>query len=88
MFDNAPKNRPPQRPLTIKQVAELYEGTAVTAHTIRLAIKRGLIPHARLGRKYLVTPESVEAWLRGETTATPEPTPKPSPGTVRKIPEQ
>ena len=54
------------KPLTIKQMAALYEGTGLTESAIRRAVVSGAIPSIRIGTKYLLLTENVEKFLRGE----------------------
>lgn len=59
------------RILTIKQLAELYKGTAVTEYAIRQWIKRGEFPIIRSGKKALINAAVFECFL---TTGGAEPT--------------
>jgi len=52
-------------PMTIDQVANHFKGTGLARTAIRRALLRGEIPYVACGRKYLVTLEAVEDWLRG-----------------------
>ena len=56
------------RPMTLTQAAAHYEGTGLTLTAIRRAVKNDEISHVRAGKKYLVTQEAIEAWLKGENS--------------------
>jgi len=47
------------------QAAAHYEGTGLTPTAIRRAVIQKEIAHVRVGRKYLITVEAVEEWLKG-----------------------
>ena len=55
------------RPVTITQAAEHYAGTGLTRTAIRRAVISREIPSICIGKKYLLTLESIEEWLRGGT---------------------
>ena len=52
--------------LTIPQTAKRYAETGLTESAIRRLAKTGEIPSRRIGVKYLIPTESLEAWLRGD----------------------
>jgi excisionase family DNA binding protein len=54
------------KPMTLTQAAAHYEGTGLTLTAIRRAVTQSEISHVRVGKKYLVTLEAIEAWLKGE----------------------
>ena len=54
------------KPMTLTQAAAYYEGTGLTLTAIRRAVTQNEIAHVRVGKKYLVTLEAIEAWLKGE----------------------
>jgi len=53
-------------PMTLAQAAAHYDGTGLTLTALRRAVTQNEIAHARAGKKYLVTLEAIEAWLKGE----------------------
>ena len=57
---------------TIREAAAWFKsqdpGSALTESAIRTLIRTGTIPAARVGKKYLVTLEALEAYLSGEVT--------------------
>jgi len=56
------------KPMTLTQAAAHYEGSGLTLSAIRRAVINNEIAHARTGKKYIVTLEAIEAWLKGEKT--------------------
>jgi excisionase family DNA binding protein len=54
------------KPMTLIQAAAHYDGTGLTLTALRRAVVQNEIAHARAGKKYLVTLEAIEAWLKGE----------------------
>ena len=58
-------------PRTIKEAAIHFKtqdpGTALTETAIRTLVRTGTVPSARIGKKYLVTLEALEAYLSGVT---------------------
>ena len=54
---------------TIEQISIHYKATdpntALTKTALRRLVLTGAIPHVRIGQKYLVSLEAVEAFLRG-----------------------
>lgn len=62
------------RILTIKQLAELYKGTAVTEYAIRQWVKRGEFTTIRSGKKALINAAVFESFLtNGGAKHTAEP---------------
>ncbi|MBQ6207470.1 MAG: helix-turn-helix domain-containing protein [Oscillospiraceae bacterium] len=61
---------------TIREAAahfrEVDPNTSLTETAIRNLLRQGLVPCARVGRKYLVTIEALEAYLMGDTGKTRE----------------
>ena len=57
------------RTRTIKEAAEYFQEndpqTCLTETAIRTLLRTGAVPCARVGRKYLVTIEALEAYLEG-----------------------
>lgn len=64
-----------QHTRTIKEAAAHYRAadpnTALTEYAIRTLVRTGRVPSVRVGKKYLVTIEALEAYLAG--SAPPEP---------------
>ena len=52
--------------LTIEAAARRYEGTALTASAIRRLVRSGEIPSRKVGVKYLISIDAIEAWLKGD----------------------
>lgn len=54
---------------TIREAAAYFQEqdpqTCLTETAIRTLLRAGTVPSARVGRKYLVTIEALEAYLRG-----------------------
>lgn len=71
------------RTRTIREAAAYFQEadphTCLTETVIRTLLRTGAIPSARVGRKYLVTIEALEAYLEG--SAAPE---KPAETPARK----
>ena len=71
------------RTRTIREAAAYFREddphTSLTETAIRTLLRTGAVPSARVGRKYLVTIEALEAYLRG--TVAPE---KPGKSTPEK----
>ncbi len=71
------------RTRTIREAAAYFQEadphTCLTETAIRTLLRTGAVPSARVGRKYLVTIEALEAYLEG--SADPE---KPVKATPRK----
>ena len=69
------------RPRTIREAAAYFQEsdpqTCLTETAIRTLLRTGAVPSARVGKKYLVTIEALEAYLEGSVRPrTPtEPTP-------------
>ena len=63
------------RTRTIREAAEHFKSvdpqTALTEYAIRTLLRTGKVPCAKIGKKYLVTIEAIEAYLAG--TAEPAP---------------
>lgn len=70
------------RTRTIREAAIYFQEsdpqTCLTETAIRTLLRTGAVPSARVGRKYLVTIEALEAYLNG--SAGPEKAPKTQPG--------
>ena len=62
------------QPTTIKQAAEHFKGSSLTESAIRRAVVSGAIPSIRVGNKYLLLIENIEAWLLGELPPQEKPT--------------
>lgn len=66
---------------TIREAAahfrEVDPHTSLTETAIRNLLRRGLVPCARVGRKYLVTIEALEAYLAGDAEKAREKPQKP-----------
>ena len=58
-------------PRTIKDAAAWFKaqdpGTALTETAIRRLVRSGEVPSARVGKKYIVSVEALEAYLAGST---------------------
>ena len=69
---------------TIREAAAWFKSqdphTCLTETAIRTLLRSGRVPCVRVGKKYLVTIEALEAYLSGVDT-----TPVPSEKTSRKI---
>ena len=69
---------------TIKEAAAYFKerdpGTCLTETAIRTLIRKGEIPYTSVGKKYLVTIEALEEFLRGKQPAGEE--------TAAKLPKQ
>ena len=69
---------------TIREAAAWFKSqdpqTCLTETAIRTLVRSGRVPCVRVGKKYLVTIEALEAYLSGVDT-----TPVPSEKTSRKI---
>lgn len=71
---NAMNSTTTPRILTIKQLAELYKGTAVTEYAIRQWVKRGAFTVIRSGKKTLINASIFESFLtNGGAKPTEEP---------------
>ena len=59
------------RTRTIREAAAYFQDndpqTCLTETAIRTLLRTGAVPSARVGRKYLVTIEALEAYLGGST---------------------
>ena len=59
------------RTRTIKEAAAYFReadpATSLTETAIRTLLRTGAVPSIRVGKKYLVTVEALEAYLTGET---------------------
>lgn len=70
------------RARTIREAATYFREadpqTCLTETAIRRLISSGTVPSARVGRKYLVTVEALEAYLAGDI-------PSPAKGKTAKI---
>ena len=66
---------------TIREAAahfrEVDPHTGLTETAIRNLLRKGLVPCVRVGRKYLVTIEALEAYLMGDTGKAEEKLQKP-----------
>ena len=62
---------------TIKEAAAYFKDrdsqTCLTETAIRTLIRKGEIPHTRVGKKYLLSIESLEEYLRGKQCEEVEP---------------
>ena len=69
------------RTRTIREAAAYFQETdphtSLTGTAIRTLLRTGAVPSARVGRKYLVTIEALEAYLKGSVE--PEKPVKPQP---------
>ncbi len=58
-----------QHPRTIRDAAAHFRAkdpdTALTEYAIRTLVRTGTVPCARVGKKYLVSLEALEAYLSG-----------------------
>lgn len=54
-----------RRVLTIDNAAKMFPGLSASA--IRRLVRSGEISSCRIGKKYLITVEGIEKFLRGET---------------------
>lgn len=59
------------RTRTIREAAAYFQAadpqTSLTETAIRTLLRTGEVPSARIGKKYLVTLEALEAYLAGKT---------------------
>ena len=59
------------RARTIREAAVFFREkdpqTCLTETAIRTLLRTGTVPSVRVGKKYLVTVEALEAYLKGET---------------------
>jgi len=59
------------RTRTIKEAAAYFRAedpqTCLTETAIRTLLRSGAVPSIRVGKKYLVTVDALEAYLKGET---------------------
>lgn len=64
------------RARTIKEAAAYFReadpATSLTETAIRTLLRTGAVPSVRVGKKYLVTVEALEAYLTGETEPMPQ----------------
>ena len=62
------------RARTIREAAAYFQEndpqTCLTETAIRTLLRTGTVPSVRVGKKYLVTVEALEAYLKGETGPT------------------
>jgi excisionase family DNA binding protein len=60
---------------TYRSVAELADDIGLSERSTRSALRRGEIPHIRLGRRFILPKAAIAAWLRsaGASTKTDEP---------------
>lgn len=69
------------RTRTIREAAAYFKaadpGTCLTETAIRTLLREGVVEHTRVGRKYLVTIEALEAYLMGRSGIPSQPQPKP-----------
>ena len=60
---------------TIKEAAAYFKAadpdTCLTETAIRTLILTGKVPSAKVGKKYLITLEALEAFLQGTVSASP-----------------
>ncbi|MCC8122112.1 MAG: helix-turn-helix domain-containing protein [Oscillospiraceae bacterium] len=70
---------------TIEQAAEYLKaqdpGTALTKTALRRLVTTGGLPSVRVGTKYLIALENLDAFLAGETVEAPQ----PSVGLIRPV---
>ncbi len=63
------------RTRTIREAAAYFlendPQTCLTETAIRTLLRTGAVPSVRVGKKYLVTVEALEAYLMGEISQTP-----------------
>ncbi len=63
------------RTRTIREAAEYFKSadpqTSLTEYAIRTLLRTGMVPCVRVGKKYLVTIEALEAYLAGSTAVEP-----------------
>lgn len=64
------------RTRTIREAAAHFREndpqTSLTETAIRTLLRTGAVPSVKVGRKYLVTVEALEAYLKGEAEPTPQ----------------
>lgn len=64
------------RARTIKEAAAYFReadpATSLTETAIRTLLRTGAVPSVRVGKKYLVTVEALEAYLTGEIGPMPQ----------------
>ena len=70
------------RTRTIREAAAYFKaadpGTCLTETAIRTLLREGIVEHTRVGRKYLVTIEALEAYLMGKSGNPTPSQPKPA----------
>ena len=70
------------RTRTIREAAAYFKaadpGTCLTETAIRTLLREGVVEHTRVGRKYLVTIEALEAYLMGHSGSLTPSQPKPA----------
>lgn len=63
------------RTRTIREAAEYFKSvdpqTSLTEYAIRTLLRTGKVPCVRIGKKYLVTIEALEAYLAGASEPAP-----------------
>ena len=69
------------RTRTIREAAAYFKAadpeTCLTETAIRTLLRAGVVEHIRVGRKYLVTIEALEAYLMGKSGQSDSPPSKP-----------
>ena len=71
------------RTRTIKEAAAYFRSvdpqTCLTETSIRTLVRTGAVPSVKVGKKYLVALEALEAYLLGKTEPTLQKRPSPPP---------
>ena len=77
------------RTRTIREATAYFQEndpqTCLTETAIRTLLRTGAVPSVRVGRKYLVTVEALEAYLTGETRPASEPPQHTAKGRVWQV---
>ena len=77
------------RARTIREAAVFFREkdpqTCLTETAIRTLLRTGAVPSVRVGKKYLVTVEALEAYLTGETRPASEPPQHTAKGRVWQV---
>jgi excisionase family DNA binding protein len=68
----------PVYPSAYRSVAELAADLGLSERSTRAALRRGEIPHIRVGRRFILPKAAIAEWLRtaGRSTASGLPTPR------------
>ena len=74
--------------MSLDEVSKLYAGTALRRNTIKTLVHDGRIPSIKIGKRFLVRPADVEAFLAGQLPAPLPPLPEEKKkGVIRRIEE-